>query len=452
MGKWFGTDGVRMVANTELTPELAFQLGRAGAYILTKEAKTAPRVLVGKDSRLSGDMLEAALTAGLCSTGAQVFYAGVLPTPAVAFLVRHYKLDAGVMISASHNPMADNGIKFFNRHGYKLPDAQEAEIEGMIFAMQADNDRLPRPAGKGVGTTARSEAAIEDYASYLTSTAPGLNLSGLKVVLDCANGATSEVAPMVFTKLGAEVHTLSNKPDGTNINENCGSTHMENLQEYVKENGADIGLAFDGDGDRVLAVSNTGKMIDGDEIMAVCGLDMHERGELNAIVATVMSNQGLEILCREKGIELHRADVGDRYVLEKMLADDLPLGGEQSGHVIFKKFSTTGDGILTGLRLLDIMAKKKQPISELVSVMESLPQVLVNATVPNHRKPELETNPTIKLEQTKIEKLLAGNGRILVRPSGTEPVVRVMIEGRDNEQILKWAKDLANVIENQLKH
>jgi len=448
--KLFGTDGVRGVANTELTPELAFQLGRAGAYVLTKKAAGAPKVLLAKDSRLSGDMLEAALTAGLCSIGARVYHAGVLPSPAVAYLVRHYKLDAGVMISASHNPMADNGIKLFSNEGYKLPDALENEIEAIVSEINAGRDALPRPTAEGVGMVFQSEAAAEDYASYLIGTVPGLSLKGMKVALDCANGATGATAPLVFQRLGAEVHAINHKPNGLNINVKCGSTHIEPLREYVKANAMDVGLAFDGDGDRMFAVDEKGNVVDGDAIMAICGLNLHESGKLNDIVATVMSNQGLEIFCRQNGIKLHRAAVGDRYVLEKMLAENLPLGGEQSGHIIFKEHGTTGDGILTGLQLISMMAKKNEPLSALTGIMEALPQVLVNVTVPNMRKPELSTNENILKAQKEIEAAMAGEGRILIRPSGTEPLVRVMLEGRDGAQISKWAENLAKVIKNEI--
>jgi len=462
MGKLFGTDGVRGVANTELTPELAFLLGRAGAYVLTKEKpgdtaiqankglKIAPKVLLGKDSRVSGDMLEAALTAGLCSIGAQVYCAGVVPSPAVAFLVRHYKLDAGVMISASHNPMADNGIKFFSGEGYKLPDALEDEIETLVSQAQQGNDTLPRPTGAEVGTVEICKTASQDYAAFLLETVPGLTLEGLKIVLDCANGATSEVAPIVFKNLGADVHVINNEPDGVNINKNCGSTHMDGMIAQVKQINADAGFAFDGDGDRMLAADETGEEMDGDAILAVCGLKMHERGELDEIVVTVMSNQGLEIFCEKNNIKLFRTAVGDRYVLEKMLADNLPLGGEQSGHVIFKNHNTTGDGILSALKLAEIMSEKKASLSQLKNAMEALPQVLVNATVPNNRKPELDTNEAIQKTQAKIIEQMAGEGRILVRPSGTEPLVRVMLEGRSKEKIQEWANELASVIQLQL--
>jgi len=450
MGKLFGTDGVRGEANTELTPGLAFELGRAGAFVLTKQAKTAPRVLIAQDSRQSGDMLEAALTAGLCSIGAKVYRAGVMPTPAVAYLVRKFKLDAGVMISASHNQMQDNGIKFFNRDGFKLPDETENEIEALVNKIR-ENDDLPKPSGKGVGTVHKQE--VEDYATYLLSTVPGLNLGGLKVVIDCANGATSYVAPPVFEKLGAKLTTLHNAPDGTNINENCGSTHMESLQAAVKAQKADIGIAFDGDGDRMLAVCENGELIDGDAIMAICGLHLKTQGKLakDTIVATVMSNQGFECFCRDNGFHMYRADVGDRYVLEKMQQDGYCLGGEQSGHVIFLDHSTTGDGILTALQLLAVMVAKKTPLSKLAGVIETFPQVLLNATVPNHRKPELATNAEIQAAMREIETAMQGEGRILVRPSGTEPVVRVMLEGRNQQQIENFAKSLVQVIEKNLK-
>jgi len=450
MAKYFGTDGVRGVANRELTPELAFQLGRAGAYVLTKKAKNAPRVLLAKDSRRSGDMLEAALTAGLCSIGAHVFYGGVIPTPAVAYLVCKYKLDAGIMISASHNSMEDNGIKFFNGDGYKLHDSIEEEIESYINI--GGGDSLPRPEGEGVGISGPCPYAEDDYISFLLSSVPGLRLDGMKIALDCANGATSSVAPKVFEKLGAEVHTLSNRPNGSNINAGCGSTHMESLTKFVKTQGVDLGLAFDGDGDRMLAVDEKGNIIDGDAFMAICAIDLKERGQLlkNTLVATSMSNQGLELCCKKNNIELFRTDVGDRYVLEKMLADELTLGGEQSGHYIFRQFSTTGDGILSGLQLVAVMARKKKSISELASAMEVFPQILVNTTVPNHRKPELATNPEIQKLQAKIESELAGEGRILVRPSGTEPLVRVMLEGRDIDTITRMANELASLIGSQL--
>ncbi|MCL2378903.1 MAG: phosphoglucosamine mutase [Defluviitaleaceae bacterium] len=444
MGKYFGTDGVRGVANRNLTPELALALGRAGGYVLTKTATTAPRVLVATDSRQSGDMLGLALAAGLCSVGARVYLAGVLPTPAVAFLVRHRKLDAGVMISASHNPMQDNGIKFFNSQGYKLPDETEDEIEKYVD----DPASLPRPVGPDVGVVNNLENAEEDYFAYLQAVVKGLDLKGINIALDCANGATSSVGPRIFRALGANVYTLCDKPDGLNINDGCGSTHMKPISRYVLNNRMDIGLAFDGDGDRMLAVDENGQVVDGDEILAICGHDLKERGQLtgNALVATTMSNQGLELMCKENGITLHRTDVGDRYVLEKMLADNLILGGEQSGHVIFKTHSTSGDGVLTGLMLLSIIARKQKPVSELRKVMEHFPQVLENVQVHSDRKHDWSKSPAITSAIGEIEAKLNGQGRILVRPSGTEALVRVMIEGRDETEIKSMAVGLAGVI------
>lgn len=448
MKKLFGTDGVRGVANKGLTPELAFDLGKAGAYVLTKNATGVPKVLVAKDGRRSGDMLEAALTAGLCSIGVEVYHCGVIPTPAVAYLIKKYKFNAGIMISASHNPMEDNGIKFFNCQGLKLPDALEEEIEALIYSKA----ELPRPIGAGVGVVKSMCNALEDYASFVLSTVPGLQLTGIKIALDCANGATGAVAPVIFEKLGAEVHVLYNSPDGCYINDNCGSTHMESITEFVLANNCDIGLAFDGDGDRMLAVDNKGQMIDGDIIMAICGLDLYERGLLanNTIVATVMSNQGLEVFCRQHGMTLYRTSVGDRYVLDKMLADGLVLGGEQSGHMIFRQFATTGDGILAGVQLLSVIHRKNQPMSQLAKMVEIFPQVLINAKVPNSRMAQLATNDEVKAAQIEIESQLSADERILVRPSGTEPLVRVMIEGRDIHKITKLAKSLVAAIEEKL--
>lgn len=458
MGRLFGTDGVRGVANRELTPEMALQLGRAGAYVLTgasiaghsaKDAPHAPQILLARDTRRSGDMLESALTAGLCSLGAVVYQAGVIPTPAVAHLVRKYGMDAGVMISASHNPMEDNGIKFFNGDGYKLPDALEDEIEN-IYHHQTAN--LPRPEGVHVGVRQECAHASEDYIAFLLSTVPGLTLDGLKLALDCANGATSRIAPEVFTSLGAEVHVLHHLPDGININAGCGSTHIDSLRDYVSAHGMDVGLAFDGDGDRMLAVDNSGAVVDGDEIMAVCGFDLHKRGLLknNTLVATVMSNMGLQLMCRKQGLTLCQTAVGDRYVLEKMLEEGHVLGGEQSGHIIFLAHNTTGDGILSGLQLLSVIHREKRPLSELKKVMEVMPQVLVSAKVSNARKSLLAENMPVACLIKETEAQLAGEGRVLVRASGTEPVVRVMVEGRDTAQITAWARALAHLIEEEL--
>ena len=454
MAKLFGTDGVRGEANSFLTPEIAFKLGRVGGYVLTSHTHHAPSVLVAKDGRRSGDMLEAALVAGLCSIGARVYPVGLLPTPAVAHLVKQRDFDCGVMISASHNPMADNGIKFFSNEGFKLPDEMEREIEDLLEKIENGKDDLPRPVGSGVGTIKPFEGAQIEYLEYLYSTAHGMRLDGLRLVIDCANGATSLVASKIFKRLGADVYTLHSAPDGTNINKNCGSTHIESLQEHVLMVGADVGLAFDGDGDRMLAVCENGKLIDGDQIMALCGLNMKKAGKLsgNTIVATIMSNQGLEIFCKDNDINLIRTDVGDRYVLERMLEGGFALGGEQSGHIIYREHSTTGDGILTGIKLLELLVSTSDSMSKLAGMVGVLPQVLVNASVPNDKKPELATNVEIAKCKAEIEAKLAGQGRILVRPSGTEPVVRVMLEGKDKSVITEMAKQLAEVIENALRN
>jgi phosphoglucosamine mutase len=463
MKKFFGTDGVRGLANAELTPELAFKLGRAGAFALTiaksmrngsdgaapktdfeliRDKASAPKVLVAKDGRRSGDMLEAALTAGLCSVGAQVFCAGVIPTPAIAYLVREKKFDAGVMISASHNKMQDNGIKFFTDEGFKLPDETEKKIEELI----SRDDKMPRPIGADVGMITDYPIAAKEYASFLHKTTPKLNLNGMKIILDCANGATSQIAPMVFKKKGADVIAIFSEPNGLNINENCGSTHMESLQAQVKKHGADIGIAFDGDGDRVLAVCEKGEIIDGDKILAICGLDMKERGKLakNQIVATVMSNLGFEVFCNDNNMKLHRADVGDRYVLEKMLAEDLNFGGEQSGHIIFRDYNTTGDGILAGLQIVSIMSRKNQSLSVLANAVKMFPQILINVPVANHRKHEFENNAELQKASQDSD------ARVLVRPSGTEPLIRVMAEARDKEKAEQLAHSIAEIIKKNL--
>lgn len=448
MGKYFGTDGVRGVANTELTPELVFKLGRAGAYVLTKENKHAPKIIVGMDTRISGDMLEAALTAGMCSVGAHVISLGIIPTPAVAHLVREYNADAGVVISASHNPVKDNGIKFFNGKGFKLRDELEAEIEE---AMDNGFNELPRPMGVEVGTRNVCETAVDDYVDFLLKTTD-VKLDGLKVAIDCANGATYQAAPIALSELGATVSAIHREPDGTNINDNCGSTHMESLVEFVKENKADIGIAFDGDGDRCLAVDENGEMVDGDQIMAICGNYLKEQGKLknDTIVATVMSNLGLFIMGKEKGINIGKTKVGDRYVLEEMLKNNDTLGGEQSGHIIFLEHNTTGDGICTAIQLLSILKKTGKKLSELKKIIEVLPQVLVNAKVDNKKKNDYLSNDKIKEEIEKLEKKFEGEGRVLIRPSGTEPIVRVMIEGRDKNVLQQEAEKLARLIEETL--
>lgn len=449
MGKYFGTDGVRGVANSELTALLAYKLGRAGAYVLTKENKHTAKIIVGMDTRISGDMLEAALVAGICSVGAHAVSLGIVPTPAVAYLVRKYNADAGVVISASHNPVADNGIKFFDSQGFKLKDELEAEIEDIMDNKMAE---LPSPVGADIGSRTIEEVAVDDYVDFLVKTTD-IKLDGVKVTIDCANGATYKAAPLALERLGAEIRAIHREPDGTNINLNCGSTHMESLVEYVKHTGADVGIAFDGDGDRCLAVDECGNMTDGDQIMAICGCWLKEQGKLknDSIVATVMSNLGLFIMAEKKGINVEKTAVGDRYVIERMRQNGDTLGGEQSGHIIFFEHNTTGDGILTAIQLLSVIKKSGKKLSELKKVMETLPQVLVNARVNNNRKNDYESIPEIKAEIDKIEKIFEGEGRVLIRPSGTEPLVRVMIEGRDQEVINAEAKRLAALIEEKLK-
>lgn len=448
MGKFFGTDGVRGVANVELTPELVYKLGRAGAYVLTKQTNHAAKIIVGMDTRISGDMLESALIAGICSVGAHAVSLGVIPTPAVAYLVREYNADAGVVISASHNPVQDNGIKFFNSQGFKLRDELEAEIE---LYMTDKFDDIPRPYGDQVGAREVCEQAIEDYVNFEVSTTD-IKLDGIKLAIDCANGATYKAAPMALNALGVDVMAIHREPDGTNINANCGSTHLEDLQKFVVENGMDLGIAFDGDGDRCLAVDEFGEVVDGDVIMAICGNHLKNEGKLknDTIVATVMSNLGLFMMGDKHKINIEKTKVGDRYVLERMLEKGDCFGGEQSGHIIFFDYNTTGDGILTCIQLLATLKKSGQRLSEAKKIMEVLPQVLVNARVDNKRKNDYLSNETIKNEIDKLEQKFSGEGRVLIRPSGTEPIVRVMIEGRDKEVLKEEAERLARLIEGLL--
>lgn len=448
MGNLFGTDGVRGVANLELTPKLAYQLGQAGAYVLTGETKHTPKILVGMDTRISGDMLEAALISGICSVGAQVVSLGVIPTPAIAYLTRLYDADAGVVISASHNPFEYNGIKFFNSNGYKLPDAIEDKIEELILN---GGDELPKPIGQNIGFKMYKETALEDYVSFVKGTITG-DLEGVNVAIDCANGASFQAAPMALYELKANVNVINNEPDGININAGCGSTHMKQLQDYVREIKADIGLAFDGDADRVLAVDENGNMIDGDQIMAIIGLHLKEQGKLahNTVVATVMSNMGLDIMAKGNGLVIEKTKVGDRYVLEEMLNKGYMLGGEQSGHIIFLEHNTTGDGLLTAVQLLKVMKDSGKKLSELAGVMQVLPQVLINAKVTNEKKFKYLEDEVIKKMCQELEEEFQGEGRVLIRPSGTEPLVRVMIEGKDKESITRRAKELVRVIEGRL--
>ncbi len=448
MGVFFGTDGVRGVANTELNCPLAYKLGRAGAYVLAKKNNHKAKIIVGMDTRISGGMLEAALTAGICSVGAEVVSLGVVPTPAVAYLVRLYKADAGVVISASHNPVEDNGIKFFNGDGFKLSDETEEEIEAVMLG---DESELPTPIGVEVGRRSVCEKAVYDYADFIAGCADD-KLDGFKIVVDCANGATYKAAKLVFEKLGGDVTYLSAEPDGTNINLNCGSTHLDNLRKTVVEVGADIGIAFDGDGDRCLCVDEKGDVVDGDMIMAMIACDLKARGKLkkDTVVATVMTNLGFKLMAKEQGLNVAVTTVGDRYVLEEMLRSGYNFGGEQSGHIINLDKNTTGDGLLTAVTLLMTYKKAGGKLSELASIMEVLPQVLVNARVNNQNKHTYMENDRIKKAVEELEAKFASDGRVLIRPSGTEPLVRVMIEGRDQELITAEAEKLAQIIIEEL--
>ena len=448
MGRLFGTDGVRGVAGSELTIELATKLGQAGAYVLTKEQAHKPTIIVGCDTRISGGMLASALMSGICSVGANAIFTGVMPTPAIAYLTRKHKVDAGVVISASHNPMEYNGIKFFNGDGYKLPDALEDEIEALIANDMKD---ITLPTGSEIGKIEYRFDLIREYIDFMKKTVP-VDLTGMKIVIDCAEGASYKTSVETLRELGAELVAIHTNPDGTNINSNCGSTHMEELQARVVYEKAAVGLAFDGDADRMLAVDENGKMVDGDEIMAICANHMKEKGTLkkDTVVVTVMSNLGFTLMGQERNLHIEKTKVGDRYVLENMLANGYNLGGEQSGHVIFLDDNTTGDGLLSALHLLQVMVDTGKPLSELAQVMEVLPQALVNAKVPNHKKESFMEYPEIAGAIAELEEKFAGEGRVLIRPSGTEPLVRVMIEGKNQTQIEEEAKKLAELIMNTM--
>lgn len=446
MARMFGTDGVRGIANEELTPLLAMQLGQAGAYILTRENKHKPTIMVGCDTRISGDMLAHALMAGICSVGANAVYVGVIPTPAIAYLTKKYKVEAGVVISASHNPMEFNGIKFFDGNGYKLPDALEDEIEELI---KSGMKGVEFPNGSGVGKIKNRQDAREEYINHAVQAVP-VDLSGMKIVVDCAEGAAHYTSIEALRQLGANVVPIHNMPDGTNINSNCGSTHMGELQARVVFEKANVGLAFDGDADRLQVVDELGNVVDGDQIMAVVGVHMRNMGKLkkNTIVATVMSNLGLFLFGEKEKIHIEKTKVGDRYVLERMREIGASLGGEQSGHIIFLDENTTGDGLLSALHVLEVMVATGKPLSELTKVMTVMPQALVNAKVPNHRKEHFMEYPEIAAAIKKLEDEFAGEGRVLIRPSGTEPKVRVMIEGKDKKKIDLEAHKLAELIQN----
>ncbi len=444
MARMFGTDGVRGVAGTELTIELAMKLGQAGAYVLTKEKAHQPTIIVGCDTRISGGMLANALMAGICSVGANAVYMGVVPTPTIAYLTKKHKVDAGVVISASHNPMEFNGIKFFNGEGYKLSDELEDEIEGLIRNGMKD---VQMPLGSGIGKISYRFDAREEYVFFMKKTVP-VGLSGLKIVVDCAEGASHYTAVETLRGLGANLVAIHVNPDGTNINANCGSTHMDELRARVVYEKADVGLAFDGDADRMLAVDEKGNIVDGDQVMAIIGNYMKERGKLkkDTIVGTVMNNLGFTLMGKRCGIHIEQTKVGDRYVLENMRENGYNLGGEQSGHIIFLDEITTGDGLLSALHLLEVMVDTGKGLSELAQVMEVMPQALVNAKVPNHKKEHFMEYPEVAQAIQALEQKFAGEGRVLIRPSGTEPMVRVMIEGKDQEEITQDARELAEVI------
>lgn len=444
MGRLFGTDGVRGVANSELTPELAFNLGKAGAYVLSKDQQR-PVVLIAKDTRISGDMLEDAISAGILAMGGNVIKAGVLPTPAVAYLVKYYQADAGVVISASHNPFEYNGIKFFNGDGFKLDDDIEDEIEDIILRNIDVNSHI---TGDRLGRCLEAEEdAIALYADFLKKTAD-VDLSGMKLVIDCANGASYKVAEKVFRELGADITAIHNQPDGININERCGSTHPEDLQRLVVSSKADMGLAFDGDADRLIAVDEQGRLIDGDKMIYICAKMLKHNDALpgDKVTATVMSNIGFHRALTNIGCNVETTQVGDRYVLESMLKTGCVIGGEQSGHIIFLNHTTTGDGILSALQLLKAVKESGIKPSMLADEVAIYPQVLKNARIKNENKKKYLSDPEISAEIERLESMMAGEGRVLIRPSGTEPLVRVMIEGKDIEDITKLAENLASLL------
>lgn len=446
MGKYFGTDGVRGVANSELTPEFAFKLGRIGGYVLTKDAKDHPKVLIGRDTRISGEMLEGALVAGLLSIGAEVMRLGVISTPGVAYLSRVMNAEAGVMISASHNPVADNGIKFFGPDGFKLTDAQEAEIEALI---DAEQDTLPRPVGAAIGSVTDYFEGGQKYISYLKQTVDE-DFVGLHVALDCAHGATSALATHLFADLEADISTMGSSPNGLNINEGVGSTHPEALAAFVLERGANLGLAFDGDGDRLIAVDENGTIVDGDQIMFIIGKYLNAKGRLtkNTVVSTVMSNMGFYKALEENDMTSVQTAVGDRYVVEEMRANGYNVGGEQSGHIVFLDYNTTGDGLLTGIQLVAIMKATGKKLSELAAEMTIYPQKLVNVRVTD--KHAVTQNDKVAAVIAAVEAEMNGNGRVLVRPSGTEPLVRVMVEAATVEACETFVNRIAEVVRAEM--
>ncbi len=447
MGRLFGTDGIRGIAGETLTRELAMEIGGAAAEVLSG-LRRRPLFVIGKDTRMSSDMLECAIAAGLCSVGADVIFTGVVPTPAVAYLIGKYKADAGVMISASHNSAEFNGIKVFGGDGYKLADALEEQIEAIVL----DGAEMRKPSvGIDLGKATHAENACLDYVNYLKTTVP-YSLDGLRIAVDCANGSASTTAHKLFTELGADATFLFDTPDGTNINAGCGSLHLDALKAYVVEHGLDAGIAFDGDADRCLCVDDTGSEIDGDIIMAICAKDMKERGKLNhdTVVGTIMTNMGFMRFCEENGLRFSATKVGDRYVLEEMLLENYSFGGEQSGHLIFRDFATTGDGQLTAIQLLSMMARRKEKLSELARIMEKYPQVMVNVKVSPEGKIAFYSDPCVRAATERARAELGSEGRIVIRVSGTEPLVRVMVEGRELDKVTRIANEAADSIRKSL--
>lgn len=445
MGRLFGTDGVRGVANSQLTPELAYRLGRAGAAVLGRHKQGAPVIIIGRDTRISGDMLENALTAGILSAGGNVVKTGIIPTPAVAFLVNEYRADAGAVISASHNPFEYNGIKFFNSMGFKLSDAIEDEIEILV----SDKNQDEFVSGDQIGTVSYKESeARQLYVEHLVSTADG-NFKNIKIVMDCANGASYITAPETYKRLGAEITVIGNKPDGININDNCGSTHPGQLQQAVTDNNADLGLAYDGDADRLIVVDENGNVVDGDKVICICAKMLKSKGMLkeNLVTGTVMSNLGFHKYLEAMGCKTESTKVGDRYVLERMLETGGVIGGEQSGHIIFRDYATTGDGTLASIQFINAVKMYDMSVSALADDITLYPQVLVNAKIKNENKNIYMNDREVAEAISRLESKMAGEGRVLIRPSGTEPLVRVMIEGSDTERISEYAHQLAQLLE-----
>ena len=444
MARLFGTDGVRGEANVTLLPEMAYRLGRAATIYFGKESEEQPLIIIGRDTRISGEMFESALTAGICSAGGRAMLAGIIPTPAIAYLARKHKAKAGIVISASHNPFHDNGIKFFGGDGYKLPDAVEDELEAIVHQLETD-DNYPRPTAEHIGHIEYRTDLLNQYMEFVLSTCKE-RFDGVKVVLDCANGAAYEAMPKILRRLGANVKVIHALPNGTNINDGCGSTHLESLQKAVLENGADFGIAHDGDADRCLCVDEKGQVIDGDHILVMCAMDMMKEGKLpyNTVVTTVMANIGFHQAIKKAGGRAEITKVGDRYVLENMLKNGYKIGGEQSGHIIFTDYSTTGDGLITALQVLSSLKRSGRKASDLTALMTTYPQLLVNVKVAT--KEGWETNEAIKEAIAEGDKELGENGRILVRPSGTEPLIRVMAEGPDQDQLDRICHAIADVV------